>query len=159
MSRAVAIGIGLATNTEIDDVGLMTAHGRALIMAFEECRRELSAESRQKTKKGYASNKADLVAVVDGEYLDFLREELGGDASIFCDKADSKSYSVAAASIVAKVTRDRYMAGEVPKGVHRGFSWGSHKGYGTKRHMEELYLYGPTPLHRLSFSPCKKAQK
>lgn len=155
MLRAVAIGIGWATNEEIDREGLVNAHSRALVMAFEECRGELWSE---RMRQGYTPTKAEVVSIVDGENLGFLRGELGGDASLFCDKADSKSYSVAAASIVAKVTRDLYMSGEIPKGTHRGFSWGSHKGYGTARHMEELKLYGPTSLHRLSFKPCKKAK-
>ena len=64
-------------------------------------------------------------------------------------KGDAKSYSIAAASILAKVTRDRLMkeyAKEFPN-----FSFASHKGYGTKKHIEELKTFGPTEIHRKTF--------
>ncbi len=64
-------------------------------------------------------------------------------------KGDAKSYSIAAASILAKVTRDRLMreyAKQYPK-----FDFAKHKGYGTKKHIEELQTYGPTEIHRKTF--------
>lgn len=72
-------------------------------------------------------------------------------------KGDSKSYSVAAASVVAKVTRDRLMDGFHLQWPEYGFA--DHKGYGTPRHMEALRKYGPCPIHRRSFAPVKSAER
>lgn len=69
-------------------------------------------------------------------------------------KADQHSISVAGASIVAKVIRDHIMMGYDVLYPHYGFA--KHKGYGTKAHIEAMQRYGLTPIHRLSFAPCKK---
>ncbi|MDR3126166.1 MAG: ribonuclease HII [Rickettsiales bacterium] len=69
-------------------------------------------------------------------------------------KGDSRSYSVAAASIVAKVIKDRTLKSlgrEYPQ-----FDFARHKGYGTAAHMAELAKYGPTPLHRKTYAPVRK---
>lgn len=101
-----------------------------------------------------------------------LREKLGGSGgkNIFClidgnfsiDTAlpqesvvagDAKIFSIAAASIVAKVTRDRIMLGyhsEYPK-----YGFDRHKGYGTAAHLAAIKKYGPCPIHRFSFAPLK----
>ena len=66
-------------------------------------------------------------------------------------KGDAKSYSIAAASIIAKVTRDRIMrdlAKDFPE-----YAWEKNKGYGAKAHREALEKFGPTPHHRKSFAP------
>ncbi len=69
-------------------------------------------------------------------------------------KGDSRSVSIAAASIVAKVTRDRMMdrAGL----VYPAYGFAKHAGYGTKQHRDAIILDGPCPLHRMSFRPLKK---
>lgn len=67
-------------------------------------------------------------------------------------KGDARSVSIAAASIIAKVTRDRIMV-DYEK-VYPMYSFSIHKGYGTKLHLEELKIHGPTPIHRLTFAPC-----
>ena len=70
-------------------------------------------------------------------------------------KGDAKALNIAAASILAKVTRDLYMDELQEK--YPNFSFGVHKGYGTKAHMEELAEYGPIPgVHRKSFKPVAK---
>jgi len=66
-------------------------------------------------------------------------------------KGDSKSLSIAAASIIAKVSRDRLMLEYAEKYPEYGFE--RHKGYGTKLHMEALRKYGPCPIHRKTFAP------
>lgn len=71
-------------------------------------------------------------------------------------KGDARSYSIAAASVLAKVTRDRLMAGygaEFP-----GYGFTEHKGYGTPTHLAAIARYGPCPIHRRSFAPLKPAQ-
>ncbi|HEY6566450.1 MAG TPA: hypothetical protein VI341_02940, partial [Actinomycetota bacterium] len=74
--------------------------------------------------------------------------------SIGIKKGDAVSASVAAASIIAKVTRDRIMRRLHKR--HPEFGWDHNKGYGTPDHLEALERHGPTPLHRMSFSPVSQ---
>ncbi len=67
---------------------------------------------------------------------------------------DAKSFSIAAASIIAKETRDRLMLKLHEKYPDYGFD--SHKGYGTPQHLAAIKAHGPTPIHRLSFAPLRK---
>lgn len=69
-------------------------------------------------------------------------------------KGDEKIFSIAAASIVAKVIRDRLMS-EMDR-LYPNYGFLKHKGYGTKDHLDKLRQYGPCPIHRLSFGPCLK---
>lgn len=69
-------------------------------------------------------------------------------------KGDSKSAAIAAASIIAKVTRDRYME-EIDK-LYPEYGFKSHKGYVTKMHLERLERFGPSPIHRKTFEPVRK---
>jgi ribonuclease HII len=66
-------------------------------------------------------------------------------------KGDARSFSIAAASVIAKVTRDRYMRAAAH--LHPQYGFERHKGYGTPEHMEALRVHGPCPLHRRSFAP------
>lgn len=68
-------------------------------------------------------------------------------------EGDAKSYSIAAASVLAKVTRDRMMLEHDRQWPQYGFA--GHKGYGTKEHLAALAAHGPCPLHRRSFAPLK----
>lgn len=68
-------------------------------------------------------------------------------------KGDAKSANIAAASILAKVTRDRYML--AMDEVYPEYGFKNHKGYGTKQHIEAIKKYGPCPIHRHSFEPIK----
>ena len=70
-------------------------------------------------------------------------------------KGDSKSASIAAASILAKVYRDRLMVKYSEE--YPGYGFEKHKGYGTKLHLEALKKYGPCPIHRMSFAPVRAA--
>ena len=70
-------------------------------------------------------------------------------------KGDSRSFSIAAASIIAKVTRDRAM--ERADTLYPGYGFARHKGYGTALHREQLSSLGPCPLHRRSFAPLRQA--
>lgn len=69
-------------------------------------------------------------------------------------KGDDKSISIAAASVLAKVTRDQLM--EEIALTYPSYRFEKHKGYGTKEHLEALRQYGPSPVHRLSFAPVKQ---
>lgn len=75
--------------------------------------------------------------------------------SDFIIKGDAKSLSIAAASIVAKVIRDRMMA--TADTIYPGYDFGKHAGYGTKAHLEAIERLGPCPLHRMTFRPLKAA--
>ena len=87
----------------------------------------------------------DILVLVDGNKL--IREFAYPQQYLI--KGDGKSASIAAASILAKVTRDRLMV-EYEK-VFPGYDFASNKGYGTKAHIEGLKKFGPTPIHRMSF--------
>lgn len=143
VEQAQAFGLGYANQEEIDDVGIASARRRAIVRAYDACRDSLGIQ--------------DLAAVVDDRRLAWLRADLGGRPSIFADHADQRSYSVAAASIVAKVIRDRYM--QKMAGMYPDYDFGSHVGYGTPKHMAAIREHGPCPLHRQSFEPMKSLGK
>lgn len=90
-------------------------------------------------------------ALVDGLPVEGLpvphRAIVGGDGA---------SWSIAAASVIAKVTRDRWM--EEAEGKWPGYGFARHKGYGTKEHQEALERLGPCPLHRRSFLPARQGR-
>ncbi len=71
-------------------------------------------------------------------------------------KGDARSYSIAAASVLAKVTRDRLMLEYHQQWPEYGFAW--HKGYGTTQHLAAIAQWGPCPIHRRSFAPLKLAE-
>lgn len=71
-------------------------------------------------------------------------------------KGDARSYSIAAASVLAKVTRDRLMLDYHAQWPHYGFA--EHKGYGTPQHLAAIAAHGPCPIHRMSFAPLKPSQ-
>jgi ribonuclease HII len=88
------------------------------------------------------------VLVSDGFRLPLAREHRA------VIDADEKCAAVAAASILAKVTRDRVMRGAAA--AHPGYGFERHVGYGTPEHLEALRRLGPSPLHRASFAPCSQ---
>lgn len=71
-------------------------------------------------------------------------------------KGDSLSFSIAAASVIAKVTRDRLMV--EMDALHPGYDFAQHKGYGTPQHLEALKKNGPSPIHRRTFLPVQQAE-
>ena len=109
----------------------------------------------------YRATKEAMVAAIEG--LDIQPDFILTDAMPIPEyknlesiiKGDQKSISIAAASIIAKTTRDAYM-----KNMHTLFplyGFDQHKGYPTKKHIEALMTLGPTPIHRKSFQPVKDA--
>ncbi len=143
VEQARAFGLGYASQKEIDDVGIASARRRAIVRAYDKCRDALGDMA--------------LAAVVDDRRLAWLRSDLGGRASIFADKADQRSYSVAAASIVAKVIRDRYM--QKMSAMYENYDFSNNVGYGTPKHLAAIKEHGPCPLHRRSFEPLKSLGK
>lgn len=121
---ALFVGVGIATAEEIDEINILQATKRAMQRAAQGAPCDLFLID--------AVDKIDL----DGE----VRGIVHGDA--LC-------YSIAAASIIAKVTRDRMMRELDERYPQYGFQ--KHKGYGTKAHIEALKAFGPCPEHRRSF--------
>ncbi|MBR6232085.1 MAG: ribonuclease HII [Alphaproteobacteria bacterium] len=127
-------GIGQASAKEIDEINILQASFLAMRRALDEV-----------IKKGFKP----ITVLIDGNRLpDWDVEKyalIGGDG---------KSLSVAAASILAKVTRDRIMTELAQKYPYYG--WEKNAGYGTKAHQEGLAKYGITPEHRQSYAPIRK---
>ena len=126
IKNAIAYGIGYATPEEIDELNILNADMLAMKRAILALKPP-----------------ADF-ALIDGN----VARDLPVPA-VPVIKGDSLSFSVAAASILAKVTRDRLCLEDDKKYPEYGFA--KHKGYGTKEHMDALRRLGPTPIHRKSF--------
>ena len=124
--QAVAYGIGLASHEEIDEINIL----QATYLAMERAIAQLEG-------------KADF-ALIDGN-----RAKDFGLPVRTVVKGDSLSASIAAASILAKVTRDNIML-EMAE-TYPEFGFEVHKGYGTKAHYEALRSHGHSPIHRMSF--------
>jgi len=108
---------------------------------------EATMEAMHKSVEGL-STKADWT-LIDGNRIP---EPLKGSAEAIV-KGDAKSVCIAAASVLAKVTRDRMMI-EIEK-KHPEYGFAEHKGYGTKAHMDAIHKHGPCPYHRMTFAPMK----
>lgn len=126
MNRAVATGIGMASPARIDEINILQATYEAMRMAIDNL----------KVRPDILLNDAVTIPQVDILQVPII-------------KGDAKSISIAAASIIAKVTRDRLMV-EYDK-VLPGYDFARNKGYGTKAHIAGLKELGPTPIHRRSF--------
>ncbi len=124
--NAVAYGVGFATESEIDEINILNATFLAMKRAVEN----MGAEP-------------DILLIDGNRYAKTGYEE------VTIVKGDAKSISIAAASILAKVSRDRYMkkiALDYPE-----YEFEKHKGYGTKLHYEKIEQFGILPCHRKSF--------
>lgn len=126
METAVSVGIGYNTPARIDEINILQA-------TYEAMR---EAVGNLSVKPDLLLNDAVTIPEIEIRQVPII-------------KGDAKSISIAAASIVAKVTRDRLMVkyGE----VYPEYGFASHKGYGTALHREAIKKYGPAPIHRKSF--------
>lgn len=124
--QALAYGIAFASHEEIDQINIL----QATFLAMERALAQLNI-------------RPDL-ALIDGN-----RQKDFGIKVETVVKGDSRSANIAAASVLAKVTRDDYME-EMAK-VYPGYGFEVHKGYGTKAHYEALRNLGPSPIHRMTF--------
>ena len=132
--KAIAYGIGLASHEEIDEINIL----QATYLAMERALAQLKV-------------KADHVLIDGNRAKDF------GIPVTTVVKGDSLSANIAAASILAKVTRDELMenmAQEYPQ-----YQFEVHKGYGTKAHYAALTEHGPSPIHRMTFLKKFSGQK
>ena len=125
ITTAYDFGIGIVEHDIIDEIGILPATRLAFETAYKECQ-----------------IKGDVVLC---DYITGLN--IGEYVAL--QKGDMQSYSIAAASIIAKVTRDRMMRDYDKKFPEYGFI--DNKGYGTKAHIEAIQKYGPCEIHRMSF--------
>lgn len=124
--KALAVGIGLSTQDRIDEINILQA-------TYEAMRKAIASLS---VEPSLLLNDAVTIPAV-------------GIPQVAIVKGDARSISIGAASIVAKVYRDRMME-EYDK-MYPGYGFASNKGYGSKEHIEALHRMGPCPLHRRSF--------
>lgn len=127
LSEAISYGVGIIGQDEIDEINILNATKKGLTISLQEL-----------------TQKPDLIIVDALNNIDTLGTKY---ESII--KGDAKCYSIAAASIIAKVTRDRIMR-EWDK-VYPQYGFVAHKGYGTVAHIKALKEYGACPLHRKTF--------
>lgn len=130
MENAVSVGIGISSEDVIDDINILEATKKAMIEAIN-----------------------NLSVKPDHLLIDAVKLNVDiPQTSII--KGDAKSESIAAASIIAKVTRDRMMI-ELDK-EHPEYDFKHNKGYGTKKHIDAIEKYGILKEHRKTFAPCNK---
>lgn len=134
MSGDHAVGVSIKSAGDIDTHGIQHANLTAMIAAVEALK-----------------TTPDFV-LVDGYNLVGLPQP-----TMRVIKGDSRSLSIAAASIVAKVTRDRILLEMDDK--YPGYGFARHKGYGTREHLSALTNLGPCPEHRMSFAPLAQQAK
>ncbi|MBQ6285826.1 MAG: ribonuclease HII [Bacilli bacterium] len=131
--NAISVGIGMCTNEEIDEINILEATKKAM----KEAINNLSVKPEH--------------VLIDAVKLDI---DIPSTSII---KGDAKSESIAAASIIAKVTRDRMLI-ELDK-LHPEYDFKHNKGYGTKKHIEAIYKYGVLKEHRKTFAPISEIIK
>lgn len=126
MEKAVSVGVGLVSHERIDEINILQATYEAMRMAI----------SKLSVKPDVLLNDAVTIPQVDIKQVPII-------------KGDAKSMSIAAASIIAKVTRDRLM--EQLDEVYSGYDFAGNKGYGSAKHIQGLKELGPCPIHRRTF--------
>lgn len=124
--KAIAYGIAMADHAEVDEINIL----QATFLAMERALQQLSVRPE--------------IALIDGN-----REKDFGLPVETIVHGDSRSASIAAASVLAKVTRDDYMLQMAE--VYPGYGFEVHKGYGTKAHYAALESLGASPIHRMTF--------
>lgn len=131
-NKDVDCGIGIVSESVIDKTNILEAS----LLAMKQAINDLKT--------------APEFILIDGRHT--LEDIMLNQKAII--NGDAKVFSIAAASIMAKVTRDRLMIEY--NGKYPNYGFGAHKGYGTKQHLEALKKYGPCAIHRKSFGPVKK---
>ena len=135
--EALGYGVGIISQEEIDRINILNATKEGLTTAIKELEKDLQQKNREFEKPEIIL--VDALTKIDTDHIPYR--------SII--KGDAKSYSIAAASIIAKVTRDRIMREWAE--VYPMYGFEKHKGYGTAAHIAAIKEYGLCPLHRRSF--------
>ena len=126
MKKATAVGVGMASPARIDEINILQATYEAMRQAIEKLG----------VRPDLLLNDAVTIPGVEISQVPII-------------KGDAKSVSIAAASIIAKVTRDRLMLQYDE--ILPGYGFAKHKGYGSSEHIEAIRRLGPTPIHRQTF--------
>lgn len=134
LRTARGVGVGVVDACEIDAINILRATHKAMRLALNNLSRGLQTD----------------LALIDG-----LPVRPFPIAQIALIGGDGRSANIAAASIIAKVTRDRLM--RALETEYPGYGFASHKGYGTSAHLRALHEQGPCPLHRRSYRPVAEA--
>lgn len=132
MKDALSVGIGIVDEKEIDELNIYQATKKAMSIAVSNANKNIKIEH----------------ILIDAMPLDL---EIPTTSII---KGDSKSITIAAASVIAKVTRDKMMY-DLDK-IYPMYDLANNKGYGTKKHLQAIEQYGITKYHRLSYAPVAK---
>ena len=132
MESAAAVGLGFSDNLRIDEINILEATREAMLAAVNEASRKLG--------------RSPDAVLVDHVHIPGLSAEIIQKS---VTHGDALSVSIAAASIIAKVTRDRLMV-EYDK-EYPGYGFAKHKGYGTRAHYDALRELGASPIHRRTF--------
>lgn len=135
------VGVGIISAETIDRVNILQATFLAMKAALSNLERVAGLHGKE----------SSLVLLIDGNQ-ELPNLSLKQETVV---EGDGKVRSIAAASIIAKVTRDRLII--LADYEYPAYGFARHKGYGTKEHMEALRKYGPTPIHRKSFRPVQLA--
>ena len=137
IDEAVAYGVGIIDQNEIDRINILNATKEGLTFCIKELEKDLKEKNRGIEKPEIIL--VDALTKIDTDHIPYQ--------SII--KGDAKSYSIAAASIIAKVTRDRIM--RQWDEVYPEYGFAKHKGYGTAVHIQAIKEHGICPLHRKTF--------
>ena len=129
-NAALSYAVGVVSPKEIDEIGILNATKLAMRQAVSR-----------------------LDPQPDFILIDAVSINLDGIPQMAIIKGDEKIFSIAAASILAKVTRDRLMMKYHQKFPEYGFD--QHMGYGTEVHLKAILKHGPSPIHRMTFAPLK----
>jgi ribonuclease HII len=130
-SEALAVGIGTITPAEIDRINILQATRRAMLQAVQQ----------MLPQPDYLL--IDGISIIDSTIPQKTIK-----------KGDALSHSIAAASIIAKVTRDRFMI--EMDATYPGYGFAGHKGYGSTAHLTAIRRLGPSPIHRLTFGGVRE---
>lgn len=130
--NCIAYGIGIVDNKEIDKINIYEASRKAMMIAIEEVRKKINID--------YVLTDAMPLPNLDIPHMSII-------------KGDAKSISIAAASVIAKVTRDHMMI-DIDK-KYPEYEFATHKGYPTKKHIEAINKYGLIDGYRLTYKPIK----
>jgi len=131
MAQAMSVGVGIVSPSDIDLINILQATRSAMLAAVQQL-----------------SSQPDYL-LIDG--ISTIDSPIPQKT---IKKGDSLSLSIAAASIIAKVTRDRFMI--EMDAAYPGYGFAGHKGYGSAAHMEAIRRLGPSPIHRLTFGGVKE---
>lgn len=130
-------GIGMASAKEIDDIGILNATKLAMNRAITQLE----------------TSQIPTNLIIDG--INWKQNDFKYSIDSIV-KGDAKYYSIAAASVLAKVSRDNYCLDKANQEEFKKYSLEKHKGYGTKLHKDMIDKYGPSSEHRFTFKPIRK---